>query len=156
MLQFSVSRSSIDLIALRIFSLLQVEYTMSRLYTQRRSAPQHAWFEGGGTERPCFCYINERNYRVQRIMKKPWVTCANYWQRVLYMRVQPRGSDLKDFFPLFVCLFIYLFIIYFCHPHFPISIHHPQVSGPRFTDTPLDAVYSEQCFDARIAGWPNL
>ena len=78
----------------------------------------------------------------------------------------------KDFFPLFVYSFLpsALFVLFFFtflasfrifpstffHPHFPTRIHHPQVSGPRFTDTPLQPVNSEQCFDARIAGWLNL
>ena len=78
----------------------------------------------------------------------------------------------KDFFPLFVysflpsAFFVLFFLLFlasfrifrstFFHRHFPIRIHHPQVSGPRFTDTPLQPVNSEQCFDARIAGWPNL
>ena len=64
--------------------------------------------------------------------------------------------------------FLSLFYIYFCHPHFSlysfyffgvfphfsirIRIRDPQVSGPRFTDTSLDAVNSEQCFEASIVG----
>ena len=53
----------------------------------------------------------------------------------------------------FLCLFVYLFFFFairvsrfflltffvirtFFHPHFSIRIRHPQVSGPRFTDTP--------------------
>ena len=64
-----------------------------------------------------------------------------------------------------VCLYIFairisLLILFtffwrlsaFFHPHFPIRFRHPQVSGARFTDTALDTVNSEQCFDARIAG----
>ena len=64
---------------------------------------------------------------------------------------QPCDRDLKEKFLSFVCLFIYfchpLFSFYsfyffwrlsaFFHPHFPIRIRHPQVSGPRFTDTPV-------------------
>ena len=85
--------------------------------------------------------------------------CVNYWHHVLYVS---EGSNhvtatwKKDFFPLFVCLFIFFAIrisrfffssYFFCypnffpsaffHPHFPIRIRHPQVSGPRFTDTPI-------------------
>ena len=101
-----------------------------------------------------FCDINERNYRDQRIKKKPWVTCTNYWQRILYMKGPTMRQRLERFFPLFVCLFTYLFLpsaflvsffsyffwhlSTFFHPHFPIRIRYPQVSGPRFTDTPLD------------------
>ena len=74
-------------------------------------------------------------------------------QHFLYVdgRVQPCDSDLKErFLSLIVCLFMYLFfairisrfflILFFFmrifYPHFPIRIRHPQVSGPRFTDTP--------------------
>ena len=61
----------------------------------------------------------------------------------------------KDFIPLFVCLFLYFFChphfsffssYFFCYPHsfpsaffcphFTIRIRHPQISGPRFTDSP--------------------
>ena len=104
-------------------------------------------------ERPYFCDINERNYRVKN--------CANYWHHVLYVS---EGSNhvtatwKKDFFPLLVCLFLFFFLLsaflvffssyFFCYPHFffpsaffyphfPIRIRHPQVSGPRFTDTRL-------------------
>ena len=55
-------------------------------------------------------------YRVEKIEKKAWATCANYWQRVLYMKApQPCDSDLKErflSFCLFVCLFVYLFIYF--------------------------------------------
>ena len=31
---------------------------------------------------------------------------------------------------------IYFFVLqFFFYPHFPIRIHHPKLSGPRFTDT---------------------
>ena len=85
-------------------------------------------------------------------LNKNWLDLT--WHHVLYVS---EGSNhvtatwKKDFFPLFVCLFIYLFILpsaflvfflltffvirIFFHPHFPIRIRHPQVSGPRFTDT---------------------
>ena len=75
-------------------------------------------------------------------------------------RVQPRDSDLKERFLSFACLFIYFFchphflffflltffvIRIFFHPHFPIRIRHPQVSGPRFTDTPCLHVLRRKC-----------
>ena len=80
-------------------------------------------------------------------------------------RVQPRDSDLKERFLSFVCLFIYFFChphfsfffssYFFCypnffpsaffHPHFPIRIRHPQVFGPRFTDTPWLHVLRRKC-----------
>ena len=56
-------------------------------------------------ERPYFCDINERNYRVQN--------CASYWHHVLYVS---EGSNhvtvtwKKDFFPLFVRLFYVFFL----------------------------------------------
>ena len=103
--------------------------------------------------------INERrNYCVQRIEKKPWVTCANYWQRILYMKgpTTQQRLDRKNFFPLFVysflpSAFLVLFFLLFLasfrifpptffHPHFPIRIRHPQVSGPRLTDTPVKSL----------------
>ena len=75
---------------------------------------------------------------------------------------QPCDSDLKERFLSFVCLFIFairisrliLFTFLASFRIFPSAFSHlhPQVSGPRFTDTPLDTVNSEQCFDARIAG----
>ena len=61
-----------------------------------------------------------------------------------------------SFFPFCVCLFFSFFAIYifsfysylfwfirifpsaFYYPHFCIRIRHPQVSGPRFTDTPFN------------------
>ena len=109
---------------------------------------------GGGTERPYFCYINPRNYRVQN-------HCVNYWHHVLYVIEGPTiscDSYLKErFLSLIVCLhilfislfsaflFFFFFLLFllsaFCYPHFPIRIRHPQISGPisglRFTDTPL-------------------
>ena len=69
-------------------------------------------------------------------------------------RAQPYDFHLKERFLYFLCLFVFLlsafsrFILTFFglsaffpsafnYPHFSISIRHPQVSGPRFTDTPL-------------------
>ena len=73
-------------------------------------------------------------------------------------RTQSRDRDLKERFLSFVCLFIstirflrfFFFFTFlasfrifpstFFHPHFPIRIRHPQVSGPRLTDTPLKSL----------------
>ena len=41
---------------------------------------------------------------------------------------------------MFVCLFLPSAFLVLFFPHFPIRIRHPQVSGPRFTDTPLYSV----------------
>ena len=113
----------------------------------------------GGTERPCFCDINKRNYRVQRIEKKPRVTCANYWQRVLYMKGPTMWQNLErkiSFLCLFVCLFLPSAFLVLFFPHFSIRIF-PSASAIRkcpvracFTDTPLDTVNSEHCFDAKV------
>ena len=115
----------------------------------------------GGTERPCFCDINKRNYRVQRIEKKTWVTCTNYWQRILYMKGPTMWQNLERKIS-FLCLFLPSAFLVLFFPHFSIRIF-PSASAIRkcpvracFTDTPLDTVNSEHCFDARIAGWPNL
>ena len=114
-------------------------------------------------ERSYFCDINERNYWVQN--------CANYWHHVLdvsavkgptmWQRLERKISFLNC---LFVCLFFFFFFCYphvsfffffllfllsaffffpsaFFYPHFPIRIRHPQVSGPRFTDTPACLVF---------------
>ena len=53
--------------------------------------------------------------RVQRIEKKPWVTCANYWQRVVYMKSPTMRQRHEKRFLSFV---FYLFIHLVCHPHF--------------------------------------
>ena len=45
-------------------------------------------------------------------MKKPWVTCANYWERTLYTKDPTMRQRLERKIS-FVCLFVY-----FCHPHF--------------------------------------
>ena len=84
----------------------------------------------GGTERPRFCHINKRNYRVQRIEKK---TTSNLCQLLTTSSVHEGPNHVtepwkKDFFPLFVCLFVY-----FCHRHFsfysfrifPSAFSHP-------------------------------
>ena len=58
-------------------------------------------------KRPCFCDINERrNYSVQRIDKKPWVTCFNYWQRILYVK-DPTTRQRLERKISFICLFIH-------------------------------------------------
>ena len=91
---------------------------------------------GGGTERPYFCDINKRNYRVQN-------NCQLLASRfVCNWRVQPCDSYLEEkCLSLTFCLFI-LFIYFvirisiffssyffgyphFFYPHFPIRIHHP-------------------------------
>ena len=81
-------------------------------------------------------------------------------------RVQTCDSDLKERFLSFVCLFILLLFFFtihislfflltffviriffpsaFFYPHFPIRIRHPQVSGPRFTDTLNEALFFSQ------------
>ena len=75
----------------------------------------------------------------KELRKKPRVTCANYWQRVLYMKGPTMWQNLErkiSFLCLFVCLFIFAigisgFILSaFFLPHFPIRIRDPQVSGP--------------------------
>ena len=75
--------------------------------------------------------------------------CANYWHHDLYVRVQPCDSDLKERFLSLIVLFVYLLIFFairisrffpltfFVIRIFSIRIRHPQVSGPRFTDTLL-------------------
>ena len=81
-----------------------------------------------------FCDINERNSGYK-------ITVQLLASRSVYKwRVH---SDLKEKFLSFVCLFIFLpsaFIVsssyFFCYPHFPIHIRHPQLSGSRLTDTP--------------------
>ena len=93
---------------------------------------------GGGTERPYFCYINPRNYRVQN-------HCVNYWHHVLYVIEGPTiscDSYLKErFLSLIVCLhilfislfsaFLFFFSSYFfCYPHFAIRIF-PSASAIR-------------------------
>ena len=94
--------------------------------------------------RPYFCDINGRNYRVRN-------NFVNYWHHILYVS---EGSNhwqrLEREISFLNCLFVYIIIIffairisrifssyYFCYPHFLIRIRYPQVSGPRFTDTPL-------------------
>ena len=72
------------------------------------------------TERPCFCDINERNYRIQRIEKK---TLSNLYQLLATHAVHEGPNHAtatwkRDFCPIFFCLFIYLFIYLFCHQHF--------------------------------------
>ena len=122
-----------------------------KLNTQRRSAPSMRAFKGWGTERPYFCDINKRNYRVQNRL------CQLLASRsVCNWRVQPCDSYLKErFLSLIVCLFVFFFFVirisrcfssyFFCYPHFfsirifqsAFSHPHPppQVSGQRFTDT---------------------
>ena len=68
-------------------------------------------------------------------MKKPYVTCTNYWQRILYMKGPTMRQRLErkiSFLCLFVCLFfpsaflVLFFLLFFWrlsaffHPHFPI------------------------------------
>ena len=45
-------------------------------------------------------------------------------------------STFLFFFFLLFLLSAFFFPSAFFYPHFPIRIRHPQVSGPRFTDTP--------------------
>ena len=111
-----------------------------KLNTQRRSAPSMRAFKGGGTERPYFCDINKRNYRVQNRL------CQLLASRsVCNWRVQPCDSYLKErFLSLIVCLFVFFFSLsaflvvfiltffviriffpsVFFNPHFPIRIRH--------------------------------
>ena len=88
---------------------------------------------------------NERNYRVQN--------CANYWHHDLYVSEGSNhvtASFLNCVFVYFNFFFwpsaflvffllLFLFSVFlpsaFFYPHFPIRIRHPQVSGPRLTDT---------------------
>ena len=66
----------------------------------------------------------------------------------MWKRLERKISFLNCLFVYFIIIIIFLpstflfffFLLFllsaFFYPHFPIRIRHPQVSGPRFTDTP--------------------
>ena len=77
----------------------------------------------------------------KELRKKPWVTCTNYWQHMLYMKGPTMRQQLErkiSVLFLFAYLFIYLFIYFaisisrfipfpfFGYPHFSLStFSHP-------------------------------
>ena len=132
--------------ASRFFELFTLPANL-KLNTQRRSAPSMCAFKE-----------EERSVLISVTLMKGItgykITVSTIGITVCKWRVQPCDSDLKErFLSLIVCLIILLFFllpstflvfflltffvirIFFFHPHFPIRIRHPQVSGPRFTDT---------------------
>ena len=42
-----------------------------------------------------------------------------------------------------LCFLFLLFVHNFLYPHFPIRIHHPQISSPHFADTSFVSRFSE-------------
>ena len=46
----------------------------------------------------------------KELRKKPWVTCANYWQCVLYRKGPPYDNNLKERFHSFLCMFTCFFL----------------------------------------------
>ena len=78
----------------------------------------------------------------------------NFFHPLFSIRIFPSASAIRRY-PVRVlqtplCLFVYFYFIFFLpsgifsirfflsaffYPHFPIRIRHPQISGPRFTDT---------------------
>ena len=83
---------------------------------------------------PYFCDINDRNCTFCMYVKGPTM-----WQR-LERKISFLNCLFVYFFlflpSAFLVFFLLLFLLSaFFYPHFPIHIRHPQVSGPRFTDT---------------------
>ena len=131
----------------RFFELFTLRANL-KLNNQRRSAPSMCAFKE-----------EERSVLISVTLMKGItgykITVSTIGITVCKWRVQPCDSDLKDrFLSLIVCLFILFCFVFFAihisrfsssyffcyphfffHPHFPIRIRHPQVSGPRFTDT---------------------
>ena len=79
----------------------------------------------------------------------------------MWQLLERKISFVNCFFVYFIYLFIFchphfslffflLFLLsaFFFHPHFPFRIRHPQVSGPRFTDTLI------QVF--KLSEWLNI
>ena len=120
----------------------QDRFTQSlKLNTQRRSAPSMCAFKE-----------EERSVLISVTLMKGitgYKNCVNYWYHVLYVSEgfnHVTATWKRDFFP--VCLFILFyfiflpseflvvsFLLFLLSAFFSIRIRHPQVSGPRFTDT---------------------
>ena len=143
--------------ASRFFELFTLPANL-KLNTQRRSAPSMCAFKE-----------EERSVLISVTLMKGItgykITVSTIGITVCKWRIQLSDSDLKErFLSLIVCLFIYFFFCHphfsffffllfllsafffpsaFFHPHFPIRILHPQVSGPRFTDTHFSGLGNE-------------
>ena len=143
--------------ASRFFELFTLPANL-KLNNQRRSAPSMCAFKE-----------EERSVLISVTLMKGItgykITVSTIGITVCKWRVQPCDSDLKERFSFLNCLFDYFVIFFiaihisrffssyfFCyphfffpsaffHPHFPIRIRHPQVSGPRFTDTPQKSLF---------------
>ena len=131
--------------ASRFFELFTLPASL-KLNTQRRSAPSTRAFKEE-EERSVFISVT-----LMKGISGYKITVSIIGITFCMWRVQPCDSDLKEkFLSLIVCLFYPHFSFFFLlptffviriffpsaffYPHFPIRIRHPQVSGPRFTDT---------------------
>ena len=131
--------------ASRLFELFTLPAASLKLNTQRRSAPSMRAFKEE-EERSVFISVT-----LMKGISGYKITGSIIGITFCMWRVQPCDSDLKEkFLSLIVCLFyphIFFFFLLtffviriffpsaFFYPHFPIRIRHPQVSGPRLTDT---------------------
>ena len=129
--------------ASRYFELFTLPASL-RLNTQRRSAPSMCAFKeekrsvlisvtliAGYKTVPTigitFCMYLKGSTMWQRLERK--ISFLN-WSFVCFFLFLPSA-----FLVFFFLLLFLLSAFFFFHPHFPIRIRHPQVSGPRFTDT---------------------
>ena len=140
--------------ASRFFELFTLPGSL-KLNTQRRSVPSMRAFKE--EERSVLISVTlMKGITGYKTVPATGITfCMEVKGPTMWQRLERKMSFLNC---LFVCCFFcyphfsFFFFLHFLlsafflpsaffYPHFPIRIRHPQVSGPRFTDTPSISIY---------------